>query len=268
MKSCVLLLIFLIISQSSWATTKKCDSLFSPSTEELERDAAVEHVLNKVKKNSFETFRPLQDYVDYFGEKFLKRLKSLGPDQHWLELGAGSGRAIDYYIQKIKKGSNLPFITAVNAVEPKNFLVDLNEMAKKNPKLKHRVGFFEKTNIEEIAPVDVVTDVLGVLSYTMEFDLVFRNLSKIMKPKARLYTRMMVPEILEADGTPISFGDFFSKYVKGFKLVEDPKPFSQVANMEIVRAKRAKIMFPTLELVELENGIGHDRRTFRIVASP
>src|SRR5690606_20073906 len=56
-----------------------------------------------------------QSYQELLGNRFIKRLRSLDANAHWIDMGAGDGRAIRQFYKKVA-GDGRPNVTAVAAI--------------------------------------------------------------------------------------------------------------------------------------------------------
>ena len=138
-----------------------------------------------LNEHLFTVDRTLEDYLGFFGSEFRRDLESLTADQHWLDAGAGEAYAQREYVGSRDLKEIVPSRARATAVSFKSIRsveipVDVQ--------FRYLVGrTFESIPDIEIGPVDLVTDVVGVLNYTEHIDQVLQTYLRLLKPGGKIY---------------------------------------------------------------------------------
>lgn len=134
-------------------------------------------IIRKVlEDHQFGEARGLNDYIDLFGFPFVNSLKALQHMHHWLDAGAGEGKAIREYLLATSKQE--VFTTAVTLKMSSSI---------SSPTHKTIVNYLEDLNQDSIRPCDIITDVEGGLQYTEQPDLLLRKYLLWLKPQGKLF---------------------------------------------------------------------------------
>jgi hypothetical protein len=150
---------------------KTSDVLSSPA--ELRENVAL---------NKFITNRDLFDYIEELHPDFKKSLDRLGEQSHWIDLGAGKVKAQIEFMKSLPRSAGKPYLTAVAFKIDRWFGVP-----KFNGKLEVHEGLFEKHPTEQWRKADLITDVMGVLSYTTDLSTALQKTFDLLKVNGELY---------------------------------------------------------------------------------
>lgn len=187
-----------------------------------------------LEEHNFQTQWGLNDYIDIFGFPFVNALKALKHMNHWLDAGAGEGKAIREYLLASSKEEI--FTTAVT----------LKISAKiTSPTHKTIVNYLEEITQDAIRPCDIITDVEGGLQYTEQPDHLLKRYLLWLKPQGKIFI-FVKPEttFVEKAGVSIPFHDWL-KGLTGLKIVDGPN-----AGALIITKEQANHSIPRLKLVE------------------
>lgn len=191
--------------------------------------AALAKLDRLVQSNAFEVRRDIYQYAELFPQSFLDRLSSLKGEGHWLDAGSGEGFAVEDLMNR----TVLDFPSLISQMEPsfrkprkveadpKALEVAANalngrdvdekpritaialKMERKPPqreRLEFKTGrYFEDIPTDEMAPVDLITDLYGVMSYSPKIDEALRKYHSLLKTKGKAY--IFLGDYLEATPT-------------------------------------------------------------------
>lgn len=196
--------------------------------------------------HNFNADRSLNDYIEIFGYDFANVLKAMKPKSHWLDAGAGEGKAIREFLLATSKQDI--FTTAVTL-----------KMSSKIPSPLHKtvVNYLEELVQESIASCDVITDVEGGLQFTDQPDLLLKKYILWMKAEGKLFVYVKPGSThVEKNGTAIEFSEWVTT-IPGLTI----SPGSEDGTL-IIAKEKATHAIPRLKLLEtqLEDGL---KRKFR-----
>ncbi len=137
------------------------------------KDANIKQIL---EDHAFEVNRGLNDYIDLFGFPFVNSLKALKHMNHWLDAGAGEGKAIREYLLASSKQEI--FTTAVTL-----------KMSSSISSSTHKtiVNYVEDLNQDSVRACDIITDVEGGMQFTETPDLLLKKYFLWLKPQGKLF---------------------------------------------------------------------------------
>lgn len=175
------------------------------TTKAIKGDPEAEAIIKKVvEDNLYTTHRGLKEYIQYFGPEFEQDIDSLTESMHWIDGGAGSANAQKDYL-KTRADKSIPFLTPITVKYPAA-----------EPRILHGGKFkvfadryFEEIPLEDIASADIITDVVGILNYTLALDVSLDKYLKLLKPGGKIYVFI-----------PPHITDIETKSGKVFKLRE------------------------------------------------
>lgn len=195
---------FLFGSLVSWAEPASCGEAYQKLNHLIER-------------NFFETRRTFEKYVELFPDEFSDALSRLDETGHWLDAGSGEAFAVQDFFRAVpldaeafikdmqrsvwkarevrvnpeqirsvgellasREPSKRPQVTAISF-----------SMERSDPgleRLKIQTGrFFEQIPSSEIKPVDIITDLFGVASYSPRIDEVLKKYHQVLKPGGKAF---------------------------------------------------------------------------------
>jgi len=210
--------LYLALIPAAWGDQGNCSDSYRKLTQLIER-------------NFFETRRTFEKYVELFPDQFFEKLSSLDDSGHWLDAGSGEAFAVEDFLKPAPLRAE-PFLKEMQSSiwKPREIKVDpekirklaqtLSErglsqrpkvtavsfsMERKGPTiegLEIKTGrFFEDIPTSEFKPVDLITDLFGVASYSPRIDEVLRNYHRVLKKGGQVY--LFIGDYLE---TPPIFG--------------------------------------------------------------
>lgn len=155
----------------------------SCSTTSTKGNPEAQAVIKKVvEDNVFTTNRGLKEYLSYFGNEFESDIFNLSELMHWIDGGAGSANAQKDYL-KTRENKSIPYLTSITVKYPPS-----------EPKMLHDGKFkvfadryFEDIPVEELAPADIISDVVGIINYTNALDVSLDKYLKLLKPHGKIY---------------------------------------------------------------------------------
>lgn len=187
-----------------------------------------------LEEHQFSTQWGLNDYIDIFGFPFVNAIKALKHMNHWLDAGAGEGKAIREYLLASSKEEI--FTTAVTL-----------KMSSKINSSTHKtiVNYLEDLTQDDIRPCDIITDVEGGLQYTEQPDHLLKRYLLWLKPTGKIFI-FVKPETtyVEKAGVKISFQDWI-KGISGLKIENGTSPGSLIITKE-----PSSHAIPRLKLIE------------------
>ena len=143
-------------------------------------------------------------YSEHLGPDFIPYLKTLGANDHWIDMGAGEMFAQFSYLQGIlSNGSQgLAKVTGVMAHFTNGFKDSFEKMRGGFSPGKVRVfeKYISRLSLSEIGQADLITDVFGPLSYDKHLDQTLFKYAMLLKPNGRLYAVFGGPDIQTEDG--------------------------------------------------------------------
>ena len=187
-----------------------------------------------LEEHQFSTQWGLNDYIEIFGFPFVNALKALKHMNHWLDAGAGEGKAIREYLLASSKEEI--FTTAVTL-----------KISSKINSSTHKtiVNYLEDLTQDDIRACDIITDVEGGLQYTEQPDLLIKRYLLWLKPSGKMFLYIK-PEttFVEKAGKKLTFIEWL-KGIPGLKVENGASDGSL-----IVMKEQASHAIPRLKLVE------------------
>ncbi|MEN0058236.1 MAG: hypothetical protein AAGB31_05335 [Bdellovibrio sp.] len=168
----------------------------------------------RLLKNNYVTSRGLAEYIRHLHPDFAKKLRSLGPNHHWVDLGAGKANAQIEFLKELSDLHLAPLATAVAFKldrwwGPRHF----------QNKLQVKEGFFELQDISQWPSVDLITDFMGVISYSKNIGLSLQKAFDLLREGGEFYTYSshLLIRIVNSSGHNLSLTDFL-KTIPGLEV--------------------------------------------------
>lgn len=215
-----------------------------------QRGRSAARVLERVVgANEFTTDRGLRDYAKVFGPEFSGILRRLKRKDHWLDAGSGLALAQTEFARG-RPAKSLPTLTSVSKVFPSG-----HEF---NPSVRVIRGRgFEQIAAAEIGRADLITDLVGILSYTARPDAVLRKYLDLLRMDGRLFLSMpLLASFVISEGEVLTFYEWFRK-VEHLEC----KILSAGGGL-VFRKEKEKIQVPELKLVSAF----HNHLVYRLFA--
>jgi len=243
----ILIIFFLTLFTGLVYANSNCSQVFI----NLEKQEYIP-IHDLVKRNDFETGRKLVDYYGILHQDFKASLQSLYYDQAWLDLGAGRARAQLDYLNSFHDLAKAAQLTAVTYKSSRWFWRSTNQR-----KLKIIEGAFENFDVQSSTKYKLITDVFGVVSYTLNLHRTLQNVFDLLEVNGEFYVH--IPNYLltiQTRSGNIDLKTLLSR-VEGL-LVE-----GQWGTLKITKLKK-DIRVPELELSFHSNAVPVNR-IFRLV---
>lgn len=178
---------FFLLSETCFALVK-CSEPFRlkpiSETEKLIFDR-LPPLMRPLLENDYATERTLNIYLEDLPS--LKAILSeFSSSSHWIDLGSGQGLALRDFL----KLHDLGHVTGITYTTPKkkiNLLTDSSLTPQQMARHTWFEGrFFEDIPTSEIRQADVITDLMGVLAYSLRVDIVLNKTLNLLKPGGTL----------------------------------------------------------------------------------
>lgn len=164
-----------------------------------------------VQSNAFIVMRGLKDYQNAFQDQFTQAIGQLKSNDHWIDIGSGSAKALFDFLALTKNPSIQT--TAIGVTKPTAYSVLKSAYQFKRPGLLQNHRYISGKTIEElnikndrINPADLITDLFGAFSYSPQIDQVLFQQISMLKLGGQLfvYTPLLMQiKILDHHGNKI-----------------------------------------------------------------
>ena len=234
------------------------------------------------------TDRSLSDYTSALPSEFDRSLANLGPEDRWLDIGAGMGQAIlDYYSPRYdsmhpegrKPGAKKARAVALSIEDRRTIFWQQAAARLEAGQIRY---LFDKRlrdySPEELGRFEIITDVIGGFSYTEHVSLFMEKVLGFLASNGSFYTLLQdvrsdngankpyyqgspfLTEIKDAAGSDVGV----CSWLKSISCVEvtcEPKADWQPP-IEVYRIRKVcdNVVVPTLETVHFEAGTPPERR--------
>lgn len=190
-----------------------------------------------VRHDDYTTDRDMAAYAVVLGADFLSFVAALTPRQHWLDAGAGEGRAMRTLLAE--RGSDCTRLTAIGLVAP----------AEPPPAgMRYISGSpIDELGAEAVEPADLITDVYGPLQYTLRPDRVVERYAEWLAPGGRLWLASPSTTYVETGAGEVELADWLCG-LDAFDVLRGPRPLSPARDVVLAR-NAAPAEVPPLELV-------------------
>ncbi len=200
MKSTSTRLFALLLLQFLTIASAPAQNTTAPLTLEAERakQEKIYHGRGELRLEGYVIDRSLSAYVRALPGGFAQSLAHLGPEERWLDVGAGQGLAVlDYYApeydprqagrreRQIKKGRSVAMSIEDRRTPRWQQTVDTVE-----PKQLHYVfgKSLREYSVDELGRFQLITDVIGGFSYTENLALFMEKLLSLLTVNGTFYT--------------------------------------------------------------------------------
>lgn len=234
MKKLFLIVLFSLLAVSCSTTSTKGNP---------EAQAVIKKV---VEDNVFTTDRGLKEYIQYFGPEFETDINSLRASMHWIDGGAGSANAQKDYL-KTRGNRPIPYLTPITVKYP---LAEPRIL--RDGKFKVFADrYFEDIPLEELAPADLISDVVGIINYTNALDVSLDKYLRLLKPGGKIYV-FIPPNITNIEtksGKILKLREWIDT-ISGVATRSLKTPYSPYPNnlSYVVEKKTPNVVVPKLRL--------------------
>lgn len=191
---------FVLLTLSTlWLGTAHSADFGSPKIdEEMLKQEGIYKSEGEKRPDGYVINRSLSDYVDALPPGFGLALAKLGPNDRWLDIGAGEGRAIlDYYnrsdvlgpFETPKRHGTKARAVAISIEDRRQPLWYSTAAALETNQIQY---FFNKRmrdySIDVLGKFQVITDLLGGFSYTDQLSTFMDKVLQLLDLKGSFYT--------------------------------------------------------------------------------
>jgi len=289
-------LAILLLFQPLCVGTAQSENPASPGfNEEFSRQESIYHDKAQEFVEGYVTDRSLADYASALSSEFDRALASLGPEDRWLDIGAGMGRAIlDYYSPQYdathaegREGCANKARAVAMSIEDRRTAFWNQAAARLGA---NQIQYLFNKHLREYSPEELgqfqlITDMIGGFSYTDNLSRFMGKVLDLLALNGSFYTVLQdvrsedgtsrpyykdspfLTEIRDAGGSDVAV----CSWLKTITCVEvtcesraDWKPPLQVYRVHKVCDD---VAVPALETVHFEAGTPPERR-FRVASPP
>ena len=155
--------------------------IFAPVAHASNCDDLLTKVRQSLAQNKFNTGRDFKNYASYLGPSFSRTVLSLSDESHWIDMGAGSARAMQ---EAVFLNFRRPKMTAISVTKPQEYERNISAFTQL---MLGRFEYRDEKMIEEYPPgsiekADLVTDVYGPFYYSPDPSLVLHTYVDLLKP--------------------------------------------------------------------------------------
>jgi hypothetical protein len=154
------------------------------------------------------TGRGLEKYVELLPAGFVKALNALGPEDRWLDIGAGSGKAIlDYYAQEITgadgQGRRGKASAVALSIEDRRTESWQQRTATLGPdRIRYVFGKRLRDYGSELGRFKMITDVYGGFSYTDQLSVFIDKVLAILEVNGSFYSLLQSVKLEDGSDDP------------------------------------------------------------------
>ncbi len=276
---------------SLWAGASWSQSHSAISAGEVSKQSAIYQSRGEDVPKGYVVGRSLSSYLYVLPDGFTRRLANLGPNDRWLDIGAGEGRAIlDYCTAKydgtLLKGagpSGLKAKAIAMSIEDRR-TGEWHQAAASLEASQIQYLFGKRLrdySAEELGRFHVITDVMGGFSYAQDLSLFMQKTLGFLEAGGAFYTVLQdvrteagmnqpyypeasfLTEIVKPDGSEVRM----CSWLKSISCVEvtcEAKP-DWSPPLEVYRIRKVcdEVAVPALAPVHFEAGTPPERR-FRL----
>lgn len=168
--------------------------------------------------------RTLEGYADMLPDEFDRALASLGPQDRWLDVGAGQGQAIlDYYTPRYdrthpagrKRRGKKAKSVAVSIEDRRTPEWHKSVAALEAEKVQYRHGKrLREYSPEELGRFQLITDVMGGFSYTSDLSRYIQSVMQLLELDGSFFTILQDVELEAQTNKPWYDGYSFATEIE------------------------------------------------------
>ncbi len=284
----VLYIILVLVLHAVGAGVAHAQSSESPAfKDEVAKQEEIYRSRGVLTPEGYKVDRSLVSYTITLPAEFDAALANLGPEQRWLDVGAGSGRAVlDYYTSKYdimhvegreRRGRKAQAV-ALSIEDRRDHI-----WAQNAPGLGDQVQYLftkrlREYSLAELGRFNLISDVLGAFSYAVELSAYMKKVLDFLDLNASFYTVLQdvhlekganrpyyegspfLTEILKPDGSELRICSWL-KSIKCVEVLCEPKTnFAPPLEAYRVRKVCNDVAVPGLQPVSYEAGTPPQRR--------
>ena len=189
----------LLVLPILWLKPSYGQAPVSPTiSEERAKQERIYRVEGQKMPEVYKTDRSLSDYARALSPEFYRALAGLGPQDRWLDIGAGKGQAIlDYYAPQYdllnsrgpeRRGKKARAV-AISIEDARTPLWRQNEASLEPNQIQYlHDKRLREYSLEELGQFDVITDVIGGFSYSENLSLFMEKVLGFLEVDGSFHT--------------------------------------------------------------------------------
>ena len=200
----------LLVLQTLWVPTARSEPPRSPAfKEEASKQTAIYQSKGQAVPDGYVIGRSLLSYTIALPSEFTQSLAKLGPEDRWLDIGAGEGRAVlDYCTSKydaMLRGPEKKAKAIAMSIEDRRTIHWHQAAESLEPRqIQYLFGKrLREYSLEELGEFDVITDVLGGFSYVENLSLFMEKTLGFLELNGSFYT--VLQDVRSENGTERPF---------------------------------------------------------------
>jgi len=210
LKKTAIRIVVLLLLQTLWLETSQSADPGSPQFgEEVLKQEQIYQSRGEQVPEGYVTGRSLLSYTLILSSEFDRALAYLGPNDRWLDIGAGTGRAVlDYYTSRYdlmhlegwERRSTKARAVAISIEDRRTPLWQETATILGTDKIQYLFGRrLGEYSSEELGRFQVITDVLGGFSYSLNLTLFMEKVLALLEVNGSFYT--VLQDVHSEDGT-------------------------------------------------------------------
>lgn len=282
-------LVVLLVLQTLWVTTSHSEPPGSAiSAEEVSKQTAIYQSRGEDVPQGYVIDRSLLSYAFVLSAGFKRSLADLGPEDRWLDIGAGEGRAtLDYctakydgiLLQGLKRRVRKAKAIAISIEDRRPVHWHRTAARLETNQIQYFFGRrLREYSSEELGKFQVITDVAGGLSYTRYLSQFMEKALGFLELNGIFYTLLQdvhsengtnrpyypdahfLTEIADADGSEVKMCSWL-KSITCVDVTCELKPeWSPPIEAYRIRKVCDSVMVPALVATHFEAGTPPERR--------
>ena len=199
MKTIALRTVIVLILQTLWLQTAHSADTGSPKLkEEMAKQEQIYHSLGEQTPGGYTVDRSLLIYTQVLPSEFDRALANLGPNDRWLDIGAGKGQAIldyysaDYDVARLDGRERRGKKAQAVAMSIEDRRTPLWQQSAAGLAANQLQYFYSRRlreySVEELGQFQVITDVIGGFSYTDTLSLFVKKVLDLLTLNGSFYT--------------------------------------------------------------------------------
>ena len=203
-------LVVLLVFQSLWLGTAHSQRPGSPKLdEEISKQESIYHGRGDQMVEGYVIDRSLLSYTFTLSDEFDDALANLGPQDRWLDVGAGQGQAVlDYYTPtydsmheegRVRRGNKARAI-AMSIEDRRTPLWNQSAAGLEANKIQYLFGRrLGEYSPEELGRFQLITDVIGGFSYTVDLSQFMEKVLGLLELNGNFFT--LLQDVHAEDGS-------------------------------------------------------------------
>lgn len=188
-----------LLSAALWCQSSHAQSTdTSKFSEELSKQAGIYNSKGSDVPEGYVTGRSLLSYEFTLPEDFKKSLPKLGPEDKWLDIGAGEGRAVlDYatarydvlHAKEPERSGKKAKAVAISIEDRRTHHWYQTSASLEPNQIQYFFGkSFRDYSLQELGKFKIITDLLGAFSYTRDIAVFMEKALGFLETDGSLYT--------------------------------------------------------------------------------